>query len=153
MAFDSQKDVQKELQSLMQIRRVRLQRAETELARAHQDERRAADEVKRKDEAAQTVARDNKDRESELALELFNRKTSLSHIETFRRQVSRLRQEVVEARNELEAAHNYQQEARVRTREAINGQRSAYRAGEKLDFSLRELRAMDDGVSREYSSD
>lgn len=134
-------EMQKELRALMGIRRIRLQRAEAELARAQQAERRAAAEVVKKEEAAERMAGENKSREAALATELFQRKTVLSHIESFRREVGQLRKGTAQAREDVETARQERVKSKAQTREAIDAQRRAYRAVEKLEFSLQELAA------------
>jgi DNA polymerase elongation subunit (family B) len=134
-------DLQKELRALLGIRRIRLQRAETALIRARQSEKRAAEEVVARQAAAEQAAIDNKARESALALELFNRKTVLSHIESFRRDVGQLRRSTSQALADVEVAKQNSQQAKVATREAVEGQRRAYRAVEKLEFSVHEFTA------------
>ena len=134
-------ELQKELRALMGIRRIRLQRAEAELARAQQAERCAAAEVVKKEEAAERVAGENKSREAALATELFERKTVLSHIESFRREVAQLRKGTAQAREDVETARHERVKSKAQTRAAIDGQSRAYRAVEKLEFSLQELAA------------
>lgn len=133
--------LQKELRALLDIRRLRLQRAEMALSRARQAERRAADEVVKRQAEASRAAQENRARESALALELFNHQTVLSHVESFRREVGKLRQSTAQVRQEVELALQNSQQTKLQTREAIDGQRKAYRAMEKLEFSLRELAA------------
>lgn len=131
--------MQQELRMLLAVRRARLQRAETNLLRARTAQRRAEDEVVARQAAAEEAAIENKAREAELALELFNRKTVLAHIESFRREVGLLRRATAQACEDVDVAKQNSQEAKARTREAVEDQRSAHRAVEKLEFGLQEL--------------
>lgn len=131
--------IEKDLKALLQLRRARLQRSEMALARARQAERRSAEEVVERDQRARQTEEDGKREEAELALNLFQRQTVLSQITAFRNQVSRLRQGAKQARDEVEQARNRLLEAKGQTREAVEKQRTAYRAVEKLEFSLSEL--------------
>jgi len=131
---------QKELRQILMIRRLRLQRAESRVVQAQGAEKRAIEEVARKEKDALRAASENAERESELALGLFNHKTHLSHIEKFRRDVGELRKHTASAREEVEVAKKTRVEAKTAVREAAELQRSAYRAVEKLEFVLQEIK-------------
>jgi hypothetical protein len=146
-------EMQKELAEVLKIRRIRLQRAEARVAQAQGEEKRAARKVVEKEEAAAQTASDNAERESALALELFNRKTNLSHIEKFRREVGDLRKHTAAAKEEVVDAKKARNEAKSQVKQALEGQRGAYRAVEKLEVVLQDIKEEADIVRERRSPD